>query len=212
MRFINHIPLLRLSPFNLPDNDRLHMAIRAYYDGSGKSHDPYYSLIALAGFSASEKVWPRVESEWKAVLAQYDVPYAHMKEVIHGKGPFKGWDKKKRVQFVLDLISALEKFTEQEELWGYSCCVSKDGFERAREEIQYLRDRKIKIVDICADHCVGRLTFAQENYDSPRPITLYFDVGDPFICRIRRVYESEGEKEQWRERRAGRIKFPLLFR
>jgi hypothetical protein len=59
-----------------------------YFDESG-GDDIKWTYVC--GYAASITQWERFEIDWKIFLAKYDVPYFHMKEFSHSKGPFEKW-------------------------------------------------------------------------------------------------------------------------
>jgi Protein of unknown function (DUF3800) len=191
----NFIPLSRISPFNLPNEKRLHMAIAAYYDSSGKIDDPNARFLVLAGFAAPDSVWPHFEVKWGAVLRKYGVDYSHMKELTQLDeqfSPERGWSKAHRQAFILALMNVWGEFVDTR-LQAYSCCIALDDYRRIKEENPSLKEKKAKEVclNCCVDCCVGGLHIAQEDFDVPRPISLYFDENESFLDRIMRVYNSK---------------------
>ena len=61
----------------------------AYFDASGTRLDS--QIVTIAGFVSDATQWLKFEEEWTEILHQFDVPYLHMKEFAHFKGPFKEW-------------------------------------------------------------------------------------------------------------------------
>lgn len=69
------------------------LSLKTYLDDSGKSDDPAESITCIAGAISPLQAWEELESEWKEILRQYDVPYLHMKEYAHSVAgsPFEKW-------------------------------------------------------------------------------------------------------------------------
>jgi hypothetical protein len=59
-----------------------------YFDESGGAD---LGWTYVCGYVASVDQWERFEIDWKIFLAKYDIPYFHMKECAHFKGPFSKW-------------------------------------------------------------------------------------------------------------------------
>jgi hypothetical protein len=54
----------------------------------------------MAGFLARQEGWERVEKKWKVTLKKFSVPYFHMKDLAHRRGPFADWSEPKREQLL----------------------------------------------------------------------------------------------------------------
>jgi hypothetical protein len=177
------------------------VAIKAYYDSSGKIDNPNERFLVLAGFAAPDSVWPQFESAWGDVLKEYGVCWFHMSELMALQGLFsreKGWDEGRRRAFILGLMNVWGKFVG-ERLQAYSCCLVLEDYRRISGENPSLEKKKAEEVCLkcCVDCCVGGLQITHEDFDVPRPISLYFDRGEPFLHRIDRVWRStEGQKAQ----------------
>jgi hypothetical protein len=68
-------------------------------------------LIVIAGAISDDVQWSFLESEWRDLLAQYQVPYFHMREFAHSIGPFKPWkgDEKRRRWFLERIVGILRR-------------------------------------------------------------------------------------------------------
>jgi len=59
--------------------------ILIYADESGthdpKGVEPHSQYPIIAGFAAKKSVWDKFDISWKAVLAKYDAPYFHGREL-----------------------------------------------------------------------------------------------------------------------------------
>ena len=64
----------------------------SYYDASGSESDAQGAIMVI-GLVASEAKWRKFANSWRRVLGskRFDVPYFHMKEFAHSKGPFEKW-------------------------------------------------------------------------------------------------------------------------
>jgi hypothetical protein len=105
------------------------MAVKAYYDGSGKS-TPSAKAITLTGIVAPETVWQRFEPLWEKALARNSVRCLHMSDLMAARGEFErgcGWTEEKRVQLIRDLFNVFGEF-RTEGLRAYSCTIMLDDY------------------------------------------------------------------------------------
>lgn len=86
----------------------------AYYDASGTQSEADNSIV-IAGLVASIPKWECFDVAWSATLAEFGVPYLHMREYAHSLGPFESWkeNKTKRVAFLSRLVDSLSGSVER---------------------------------------------------------------------------------------------------
>jgi hypothetical protein len=79
-----------------------------YADGSG-GVDIGASIVS--GWLSEVYQWELFDYDWRILLAQYDLPYFHMKEFAHSKGPFTNWkdEPNKRENFLRKAIGSPTK-------------------------------------------------------------------------------------------------------
>ncbi len=70
-----------------------------FVDESGNSE----TFVMGCAFS-SERKWLRLDKEWKRALAEYRIPYFHMRELVARKGPFAGWSDHKADSLIKKLV------------------------------------------------------------------------------------------------------------
>src|ERR1700688_4403803 len=109
--------------------ENLFAMLTCYFDEAGG--DDHHFMV-VAGYVASVEQWERFESDWKIVLARYDVPYLHMKEFAHFKGPFTKWKSQPgtRARF---LNSAADVINSTVRL-GVSVYIHYKAFENVNRE------------------------------------------------------------------------------
>jgi len=62
-------------------------------------------IFTMACAMSTDKKWLRLDKEWKKVLAEYNVPYLHMNELLpRQKGPYTGWPSTRRDAFMRNLV------------------------------------------------------------------------------------------------------------
>jgi hypothetical protein len=65
------------------------MMLTSYLDTSG--HQDGDAPLVVAGLASTERHWLHFEREWRSMLQTFGVPYLHMKEYAHFRGPFEKW-------------------------------------------------------------------------------------------------------------------------
>ncbi len=82
----------------------------AYYDASNKESDTDRPLVVV-GLLSTVTSWARLEREWNEVLADFQVPYLHMREFAPCTKVFASWkrDEKRRAEF----LEALARVTKR---------------------------------------------------------------------------------------------------
>lgn len=80
-----------------------------YYDASGS--ESTNRPLVLAGLLSTERKWIKFEHDWQAFLAKHGVPYLHMKEFAHSRGPFSDWkgQEAKRKGFLREAIQVIKR-------------------------------------------------------------------------------------------------------
>jgi Protein of unknown function (DUF3800) len=81
-----------------------------FLDESGNSE----TFVMGCAFS-SERKWLRLEKEWRKALAEYGIPYFHMREMVGRNGPFSGWSTQKADRLIKKLIWI---FTTYVSMWN----------------------------------------------------------------------------------------------
>jgi hypothetical protein len=67
---------------------QLFSMLTCYFDEAGGED---HGFIIVSGFVSTVAQWQQYEYDWKLMLAKYDVPYLHMKEISQFRGPFAKW-------------------------------------------------------------------------------------------------------------------------
>ena len=108
------------------------MAILTYLDASGDEYEP---ALSVSGFLARPEEWQAFEAEWIRALKSAGVKEFHMKECAHFRGPFEGWDEKRRLPFLDRLTDIMNNHTLQSV--GTSLIMS--DYNRLNEQV-FLRE------------------------------------------------------------------------
>jgi hypothetical protein len=146
------------APSSIPNEQRRYVALRGYFDGSGKN-SPEYRAITLAGLSASEKVWPAFEQAWQ--------------EALEGLG-FRQWRTSTLRTFMTDaafypavstLLDVISGFREAP-MFACSATVLLDDYRRAKAEIPSLMPPEA----LCVNSCIGNLVIPTDDAVLPTEI------------------------------------------
>lgn len=83
--------------------------LTAYCDDSCEK-----SFVVVGGWAASTTQWDNFEIDWKLFLASYKVPYFHMREFAHSRGPYEKWKSADnfRKRFVHDAWDVIKYWVE----------------------------------------------------------------------------------------------------
>lgn len=150
----------------------------AYLDRSADPDSEAGGGTVVAGFASSVEEWALWEEDWKAVLAEFRVPYFHMKEFnsLSSTGPFSGeeWrDETHRRNFIARLVISIRK-------WARVSVAD-------HMEHQMYRDANIlcEVDDVfnayaeCGRNCTLQVReFIRTKLQSSLPISYVFDKGD----------------------------------
>jgi hypothetical protein len=169
------------------------MALTAYYDGC--SDERQREAVTLTGFAAIEEVWRDFERAWLEVLQKYLVKdnVVHMADLMGFHGDFsreKGWDEKQRHLLLADLFNVWGKLHEVD-FEARSCTVMLDDWKRADAKLEQLPEPEA----ICVNFCVGGLRLPLVCANERKPVLLYFDVNEPFMHKINRVWQRKRKIE-----------------
>ena len=193
-RHDGYISIVRLSPFNLPDLRRLLIVLKAFADGSNKSHEAGH--LTLACIAAPEDVWPGFESAWAAVLQRHGLKWWHTTDAMSLKGRrdflrdnAASWDMIKARASNRDLEEVVDEALVQHAGSGFqvlTCTVYLDDYQIARERNWFLRTAEA----ICVNGAIGSLLLDPRDGSG----MVYFDRGEKFLKEIHQVWVRDLKK------------------
>ena len=82
---------------------------KAYVDDSGSTEDPAHSACSIAGFVGTADQWAEFEREWAIQLANFRIPYLHMREFAHHLPPFDQLTNDERKDALHALIQTINR-------------------------------------------------------------------------------------------------------
>ena len=110
------------------------MVIRAYFDGSGKSHDPAIECVAFAGYIATEQVWEVFEQAFEAFKAKYRTEFFHTAPSYGGQFPYEKLSPGRRAFMRVGLIELLRDFNRKD-FSAVAYAVSLTDYRATQEEL-----------------------------------------------------------------------------
>jgi hypothetical protein len=159
-----------------------------YCDESGGAD---HGFIAVCGWLASVERWRRFETEWKVMLAAYDVPYLHMKEFAQFKGPFDKFqqvNRSPRIDFVKDATRIIREAVE----FGFVCVVNYEDFRKVNSRFQ-LKESVRSPYALAGRFCIARSNvWVKQNGYSLRDVAYVFEDGGPDMGGLVEVTKQAG--------------------
>ena len=144
----------------------------AYFDGSGKSHDPSSQFLTLVGYAADAAVWPAFEVAWLKILSDHQIDGLHFNEPELRENPVL-------LGLLLETIEKAGAFG----MHSVSCSVALAEYRKSGEA--RLPGR------VCAEWCINELLSQAPS------ISCFFDHGEEFF---REVYAPwENDSPEWPE-------------
>ena len=160
-------------------SDRVFGMFRCFFDeGGGEDH----GFIAGCGYVASVEQWKRFEAEWKKMLAEHRVPYLHMRQLAHFKGPYEKWknDENGRIAFLPDAGAIVCESAN----YGFLCAAPYADFEKVNREY-YLAENFHSPYALAGRFCIARANVWMERSGrSVKEIDYVFDKGGPDIAGL----------------------------
>lgn len=175
---------------NVRRADNLFGMFTCYFDEAGGAD---HGFIAVSGWIASVERWRQFESDWNAMLCAHGVPYMHMKECAHFKGPYSKWFatevRADRESFVKDAIRIIRDTVQ----FGVVCVVHYDDFRKVNERFR-LREHLRSPYALAGRFCIARSNlWAQRQGYSIRDIGDYvFEDDGPDVPGLVEVTKRVG--------------------
>ena len=118
--------------------------LTVYLDESGTADSP---MLVLAGYMADASKWTRFQREWRKILLEFQIPYFHMNECAHFRGPFEGWTESRRK----DLLGRLAFTITTTAGWSLSCSIPMKDYNEVVPE--WMRKRLVNPYFFCVWAC-----------------------------------------------------------
>jgi hypothetical protein len=130
----------------------------------------------VGGYIASVHQWGQWEAEWRLTLADFEVPYFHMKEFIARKKAYSAtkWESE---DYRREFLSRLVDITKAWTIASFASVIKNSTYTMANNFFE-LEDHMNPYV-ICARDCAQRSQmFIRQHLNSEQPIMFVFERGD----------------------------------
>jgi len=152
-----------------------------YFDAS---YDSPISITVVSGWVASSAAWERFDADWRILLAQYDIPYFHMREFAHSVGPFAGWkgEEIKRANFLRKAVDIIRACA----LHGFACLVEQAPFDKINS--QYCLSEWVgRPYALAGRDCVAHANIWLQKEKRELDVDYIFEAGDADAGELQRV-------------------------
>jgi hypothetical protein len=109
------------------------VALRSYFDGSGKSDNRGSNFLVLAGFAAENGLWVDFDNGWRSVLRDHGAAYLHMAEAIRFAEEYEGWSRDRVISLVNGMIAFLVAMPGDHQFHGFRCSVDLAAYRAVRK-------------------------------------------------------------------------------
>jgi hypothetical protein len=156
-----------------------------YFDAS--RNNPV-TVEVVSGWVAMVGGWERFETDWRILLAQYEIPYFHMKEFAHSTGPFKTWkgQENKRANFLRKAVDVIGSNV----LCGAACIVEHDSFEKVKKNYP-LTDLAGVPYSLAGRDCVAHINTWLGKTERDLPVLYFFEDGDQGKGELMRIMKRD---------------------
>jgi hypothetical protein len=154
-----------------------------YGDAAGGSDQGF---IVVAGYLSTYQKWLEFIGEWTVLLGAYGLPYFHMAEFAHFKGPFDQFkdDEGRRSEFLSKAASLIRDHVER----SFACRVEFASFSRV--------SRAYPLAEIAGVpySCAARTCVTKVRKSLPRgtDVEFVFEDGDKGKGELIRIMERDG--------------------
>jgi hypothetical protein len=143
-----------------------------YFDASGGKDA---GVTIVSGWIGQIPQWEQFDSDWRPLLAKYGVPYFHMKEYAHSKGPFESWkgQENKRANFL-----RLAAETIANRVYRGFCCVVEHSVHAEVNREYKLKEAVGNPYCLAARTCIAKANLWLRKSQRGIPVQYVFDEGD----------------------------------
>lgn len=165
--------------------ESIFVAFSAYFDSS---FQPTGGSFVVAGWLATGEQWGAFNLAWQSTLDRFGVPYMHMREFAHWRGPFEnGWnDETKRRAFLNDLNRVIAAHRTS----SFVCSILRADFETANKEFR-LQEYFGNEYALCGLTCVQQVHRWLTERSLQAPAEYIFEDGDE-RGKLTALMESRG--------------------
>ncbi|HMG76491.1 MAG TPA: hypothetical protein VK582_23650 [Pyrinomonadaceae bacterium] len=175
----------------------------AYFDASGAEEQ---EAMTVAGYVSTVERWERFKTDWKLVLAHYNVPHFHMREFAGSvrHSPFESWKGKEgtRRAFLTDLVDVTK--THVFHSFGATVLMADYNYASKRYALSRMAGNAYSF---CGRACAAKLNRWMKANGHKDSVRFVFDRGDLGKGVLTKVFMRDGfsapEFEQSRDGKDG---------
>jgi hypothetical protein len=161
--------------------------LTAFFDDAGGAD---HGFTVVGGWVSTADKWDRLDTDWRLLLAHYDLPYFSMKECSQFKGVFEKWKDcyGTRDKFLRDAAEIIQAYV----LAGFASIIVHSEFDAINKRYtlkEYVGSPYALAGRICIK-AANKWGLAND-YEGWR-INYVFDKGTPKAGLLQRLLEREG--------------------
>ena len=186
--------MARHSGSNVFCRGHLLVALRSYFDGSGKSNNRESKFLTLAGFAAENDLWDDFDNGWRSILRDQGATYLHMGEAIRFTGEYEGWDRDRVVSLVNGLVAFLAGMPSDHQFHGFQCSVDLAAYRAARKLKRIPSPERI-----CARWGLSLILNWRDQWPAfpIETLDIFFDRNEEFLKHLARDWNDKQIRRQY---------------
>jgi hypothetical protein len=159
--------------------------LASYFDAS---YDNPKTVTVVSGWIGTVYGWERFDTDWKILLAQYDLPYFHMKEFAHSVGPFKTWkeEENKRAVFLAKAVDVIGTCA----LYGLACIVEHAAFDKVSKSLPLAQIGGVPF-SLAGRDCIAHANVWLNQSQRGLPVKYIFENGDQGKGELMRIMNRD---------------------
>lgn len=163
----------------------------AYFDESG--HGSSTSHIAIGALVADNVEWARFTPLWQQALEENSVPYLHMREFAHSRGPYSGWNEEQRRSLMRACVGAINSVHAV----AVGAAMSMDDYNALPEDAKVgFRDPFLCCFQEAVRGAAIRGMFEPESHS----VDMIFSQQDEFRTKVTQLWEALAKTLDVKER------------
>lgn len=159
----------------------------AYFDASYA--DDQKTITVVSGWVATIEQWESFVVDWRLLLASYHLPYFHMNEFAHSKGPFEKWKNLEdmRAQF----LGLAAEVIKENVLHGFASVVHQKHFDSVNTAYEF-SEHLGNCYSLASRSCIADCNQWLRKEERAFPVKYIFDQGDAGASELVRIAQLHG--------------------
>lgn len=147
------------------------MIVTAYLDESCTHNES--EIFVVAGYVGHAAQWRKFDKKWKRLLAKYELPYFHAKEIKPISSLCRGWSQDK----CNELFRETERLSHQASIFSFISSLKKSEYNEIYKVHEKRRPKGMIAPDsmygACFRYCISLLPVMLEKVFGDKEITLH---------------------------------------